>query len=257
MANSFGWLPDLPDHRDLLYTAPMLVMRALPKNVDLRSNCPEVYEQGVLGSCTANALAAAFQFEQKKQLIPDFIPSRLFIYYNERVLLNTIYSDSGAFLRDGIKTMNLQGVCSENDWPYLVDQFAVKPPDALYEKAATNQVLSYLRLNNSNIGLLQSCLAQGFPFVFGFSVYESFKLINKNGIMSMPTFSEQRLGGHAVMAVGYDDEKKYFIVRNSWGINWGDNGYFYMPYTYITDANRAIDFWTIRLVEAGLRQTQL
>ena len=149
MANSFGWLPDLPDHRDLLYTASMMVMRTLPKNVDLRSNCPEVYEQGILGSCTANALAAAFQFEQKKQSIPDFIPSRLFIYYNERVLLNTIYSDSGAFLRDGIKTMNLQGVCSENDWPYNVNDFTVKPPEALYEKAATNQVLSYMRLNNT------------------------------------------------------------------------------------------------------------
>ncbi len=257
MANSFGWLPDLPDHRDLLYTAPMMVMRTLPKNVDLRSNCPEVYTQGILGSCTANALAAAFQFEQKKQLIPNFIPSRLFIYYNERVLLNTINSDSGAFLRDGIKTINAQGVCPENDWPYLVDQFSVKPPEVLYEKAATNQVLSYMRLNNTNINLLQSCLAQGFPFVFGFSVYESFKSIDKNGIMPMPTFSEQRLGGHAVMAVGYNDEKQYFIVRNSWGINWGDNGYFYMPYTYITDRNRSIDFWTIRLVESGLTQTQL
>jgi len=149
MANSFGWLPDLPDHRDLLYTAPMMVLRTLPKIVDLRANCPAVYEQGILGSCTANALAAAFQFEQKKQLIPDFIPSRLFIYYNERVLLNTIYSDSGAFLRDGIKTMNMQGVCSENDWPYIVNDFTVKPPEALYEKAATNQVLSYMRLNVS------------------------------------------------------------------------------------------------------------
>jgi C1A family cysteine protease len=114
-----------------------------------------------------------------------------------------------------------------------------------------------MRLNNTNINLLQSCLAQGFPFVFGFSVYESFKSIDKNGIMPMPTFSEQRLGGHAVMAVGYNDEKQYFIVRNSWGINWGDNGYFYMPYTYITDRNRSIDFWTIRLVESGLTQTQL
>jgi C1A family cysteine protease len=249
---SFGWLPDLPDHRDLLYSAPMMVMRKLPAKVDLRLKCPPVYDQGALGSCTANALGGAFQFGQRKQLIPNFIPSRLFIYYNERVLINTVLSDSGAYIRDGIKTMNSEGVCNEKDWPYIIAQFTAKPPATLYKKAATNQVLSYMRLNNANLVQLQSCLAEGFPFVFGFTVFESFQSIGKNGIMPMPKPSEKRLGGHAVMAVGYDDTKKVFLVRNSWGNVWGDQGYFYMPYAYITDTNRADDFWTIRLIEKGL-----
>ena len=247
-----GWLPDLPDHRDLLYAAPMSVMRQLPTKIDLRKKCPPVYDQGALGSCTANALAGAFQFEQKKQAIPNFVPSRLFIYYNERVLINSVLSDSGAFIRDGIKTMNSQGVCNEKDWPYIIPQFATKPPLALYKKAETNQVLTYMRLNNANLNQLQSCLSEGFPFVFGFTVFESFRAIAKNGMMPMPTPKENRLGGHAVMAVGYDDAKKVFIVRNSWSKTWADQGYFYMPYAYITDVNRADDFWTIRLVEKGL-----
>jgi C1A family cysteine protease len=249
---AYGWLPDLPDHRDLLYSAPMLVMRKLPLKTDLRKNCSAVYDQGALGSCTANALGAAFQFGQKKQAIPNFIPSRLFIYYNERVLIHTEFSDSGAFIRDGIKTMNSEGVCNENDWPYIIPQFTTKPPASLYKKASTNQVLSYMRLNNTNLLQLQSCLAEGFPFVFGFTVFESFQRIGKNGIMPMPASDEKRLGGHAVMAVGYDDAKKMFLIRNSWSKNWGNQGYFYMPYSYITDSNRADDFWTIRLVEKGL-----
>lgn len=253
---SFGWLPDLPDHRDLLYAAPMPIMRKLPPKIDLRTKCPAVYDQGALGSCTANALAAAFQFEQKKQAIPNFVPSRLFIYYNERVLINTVLSDSGAFIRDGIKTMNKEGVCNEKDWPYIIPQFSTKPPSALYKKATTNQVLSYLRLNNGSLSQMQSCLSEGFPFVFGFTVFESFEQIGKNGMMPMPTPKERRLGGHAVMAVGYDDAKKVFIIRNSWSKSWGDLGYFYMPYSYITDTNRADDFWTIRLVEKGLALKQ-
>ncbi len=249
---SYGWLPDLPDHRDLLYAAPMFIMRKLPSKMDLRTNCPSVYDQGALGSCTANALGAAFQFDQKKQAIPNFIPSRLFIYYNERVLIHTELSDSGAFIRDGIKTMNSLGVCNEKDWPYIIPQFTIKPPESLYKKAITNQVLRYMRLNNGSLTQLQSCLSEGFPFVFGFTVFESFQTISKNGIMPMPKPTEQRLGGHAVMAVGYDDAKKMFLVRNSWTKNWGDQGYFYMPYSYITDTNRADDFWTIRLIEKGL-----
>jgi len=245
----FGWLPDLPDHRDLRYSAPMMILRKLPSKTDLRRKCPQVYDQGTLGSCTANALGAAFQFEQKKQSVPDFIPSRLFIYYNERVQINTVQSDSGAFIRDGIKTMNRDGVCPESDWPYLLEKFAVQPPAALYKKAGKHQVLSYMRLDHSSLNQLQSCLSEGFPFVFGFTVYESFRKIGMDGMMQMPSPDEARLGGHAVMAVGYDDAKKVFIIRNSWSKSWGDKGHFYMPYSYITDPDRADDFWTIRLVE--------
>ncbi len=250
--HSFGWLPDIPDHRDLLYAAPRKIQEALPPSIDLRKNCPPVYDQGELGSCTANALAAAFQYGQRKQSVLDFMPSRLFIYYNERVMINTVLSDSGAFIRDGIKTLNREGVCMETDWPYVIAKFTKKPPKELYQEALKNQVLQYLRLNNERLNLLKSCLFEGYPFVFGFAVFESFWKVGNNGKIPLPKDGESSIGGHAVMAVGYNDIKKCFIIRNSWGNEWGKDGYGFMPYSYIGDRDRADDFWTIRLVEAGV-----
>lgn len=243
-----GWLPDLPDQRDLLYAAPKVVMQQLPTAVDLRNQCPPVYDQGALGSCTANCLAGAFEYDLKKQKKPDYAPSRLFIYYNERVLINTVNSDSGAYIRDGIKTMNNQGVCPEADWPYDISKFTKKPPANCYKKASKCEIKSYQRLVNT-LDQLKGCLAEGFPFVFGFTVYESFMTqeVAKTGIMPMPQQGEKTMGGHAIMAVGYDDSKSAFIIRNSWNTNWGIKGYFYMPYAYIT-GNLCNDFWTIRLV---------
>jgi len=248
-AHSLGWLPDLPDFRDFMYAAPTAIASAIPTSMDLRNGCPPVYDQGQLGSCTANALAGAFEFDLKKQKKTDFMPSRLFIYYNERVLINTVNSDSGAYIRDGIKTMNKEGVCPETEWPYVIAKFAQKPPAICYTDAKKNQIKSYQRLVNS-LNQLQSCIAEGFPFVFGFTVYESFMTaeVAKTGLVPMPKRTEKVLGGHAVMAVGYDDKKQVFIVRNSWGKGWGDKGYFYMPYAYITDQNKCDDFWTIRLI---------
>lgn len=245
---SLGWLPDLPDQRDIMYAAPLTTMLSLPTSIDLRSQCPPVYDQGHLGSCTANALSGAYEFDLKKEQKPDFMPSRLFIYYNERVLLNTVNSDSGAYIRDGIKTMNQQGVCPETDWAYDITKFAVKPPQKCYDEAKKCQIKSYQRLVNS-LNQLKGCLADGFPFVFGFTVYESFMTdqMAKTGIMPMPQPGEKTEGGHAICAVGYDDSKNAFIIRNSWSANWGIKGYFYMPYAYIT-SNLCNDFWTIRLV---------
>ncbi len=243
-----GWLPDLPDQRDVMYAAPMAVMLQLPTSIDLRSQCPPVYDQGHLGSCTANCLAAAYEFDLKKQKKTDFMPSRLFIYYNERVLINTVNSDSGAYIRDGIKTMNNQGVCPEKDWAYDISKFAVKPPQKCYDEASKCEIKSYQRLVNS-LSQLKGCLAEGFPFVFGFTVYESFMTAETahSGIMPMPKHGEKTVGGHAVAAVGYDDSKSAFIIRNSWNTSWGIKGYFYMPYAYIS-SNLCNDFWTIRLV---------
>ena len=247
---SLGWLPDLPDTRDYLYAAPLKVLQKLPVGTDLRSKCPPVYDQGELGSCTANALGGAFQFGQKKQKLKDFIPSRLFIYYNERVIINTVNSDSGAQIRDGIKTLNKQGVCPEKTWPYDVSKFTQKPPPPAYKEALQNQITSYQRLTNT-LTILKGCLAEGYPFVYGFTVYESFMTakVAKTGIMPMPAASEKTVGGHAVMGVGYDDAKQAFLIRNSWSTGWGIKGYFWMPYAYITDSNRCDDFWTIRIVE--------
>jgi C1A family cysteine protease len=246
----YGWIPDLPDHRDQLYSAPVTALQTLPPRVNLTAQCPPVYDQGALGSCTANAIGAAVEFEQMKQkLTTVFAPSRLFIYFNERTIEHTVDSDSGAQIRDGIKTVAKQGVCPETEWPYVIAKFKTRPPKKCFVDALKHQVVLYQRLVPT-LNQLRGCLASGFPFVFGFTVYESFEspAVAKTGHMPMPKPTEQVLGGHAVMAVGYDDAKQCFIVRNSWGTGWGMKGYFTMPYAYPTDNNLADDFWTIRLV---------
>jgi C1A family cysteine protease len=246
----FGWVPDLPDARDHLYAAPLGVMGALPGSVDLRSKFPACYDQGQLGSCTGNAIAGAVQFERRKQMLsPDFTPSRLFIYYNERVMEGTVNTDAGAMIRDGIKSVAKQGVCTEKTWPYVISKFAKKPPAKAYTEAKKYTATSYSRVTRT-LNQMKGCLASGFPFVFGFTVYDSFEgtAVAKTGKVPMPKPSETVLGGHAVLAVGYNDAQDRFIVRNSWGTGWGQKGYFTMPYAYLTDPNLSDDFWTIRLI---------
>ena len=124
----YGWIPDLPDERDHIYAAPPRFLSDLPPATDLRPHCPAVYDQGMLGSCTANAIGGAVEFDRIKQKLADFVPSRLFIYYNERVIEGTVGSDSGAQLRDGIKSVASQGACPEPEWPYEIAKFTQKPP---------------------------------------------------------------------------------------------------------------------------------
>lgn len=252
----YGWIPDLPDHRDFMYAAPRGILQVLPPQIDLTPVCPPVYDQLALGSCTANAIGGAHQFEQMKQIAPEaaFTPSRLFIYWNER---RDKTSDSGAMIRDGIKSVVKQGVCPEDEWPYDIAQFANKPPQPCYDDAMKHQVVSYHRLLPL-LNQMKGCLADGYPFVFGFSVYESFEstAVTQTGIVPMPGSDESMIGGHAVMAVGYDDATQRFIVRNSWGAAWGKKGYCFMPYTYLTDPNLAADMWTIRMVEVCVDKLQ-
>jgi C1A family cysteine protease len=246
----FGWIPDLPDHRDYMYAAPVTALRALPARVDLRNQCPPVYDQGQLGSCTANGIAAAVQFDRMKQnLKPDFNPSRLFIYYNERVIEGTVNQDSGAMIRDGIKSVATQGDCPESEWPYDIAKFTTKPTPTCYKDALQYKAVQYQRLIQ-NLNQMKGCLASGYPFVFGFTVYESFESqqVAQTGVVPMPGPAEQVLGGHCVVAVGYDDSQQRFIIRNSWGTGWGMQGYCTMPYTYLTEPNLADDFWTVRLI---------
>lgn len=245
----YGWTPDLPDRRDHLFAALSEVLQKLPPSADLRAQCPPVYDQGQLGSCTANAIAGAMEFDRKKESLPDFMPSRLFVYYNERVIEGTVASDSGAQIRDGIKSVASQGVCSESEWPYDIAKFADKPGPQCYNDATLDKAVSYQRLTH-NLNQMKGCLAGGYPFVFGFTVYESFESqdVANTGIAPMPQSGEQVVGGHAVLAVGYDDGQQRFFVRNSWGTGWGMQGYFTLPYAYLIDANLADDYWTIRLV---------
>lgn len=246
---TYGWVPDRPDQRDHLYSAPLMELKTIPPKVDLTPQCPPVYDQGQLGSCTANAIAGAIEFDLKKEAKPDFVPSRLFIYYNERVIEHTVNSDSGAMIRDGIKSVSKQGDAPETEWPYDITKFTVKPPANVYRDAKKHTAVQYQSVAQ-DLTQMRGCLASGYPFVFGFTVYQSFESqeVAKTGVVPMPSPNEQTVGGHAVLAVGYDDSQQRFIVRNSWGADWGMKGYFTIPYAYLAQANLSDDFWTIRLV---------
>lgn len=246
----YGWVHDLPDARDFVYAAPLQRFPGgLPTSVDLRSECPPVYDQGQLGSCTGNGIAGAIEFDQRKQGNTEFTPSRLFIYYNERVMEGTVSQDSGAQVRDGIKSVATLGAPPETDWPYVIAKFADKPPPNAYSDALQDLVSSYARVAQV-LTQMQGCLAEGYPFVFGFTVYESFEseAVATTGVVPMPASGEKVVGGHCVVAVGYDDAKRVFIIRNSWGTSWGIKGYCTMPYEYLLRPHLASDFWTIRSV---------
>lgn len=238
----YGWKPDLPDHRDFLFKGPAAPI-VLPEKVDLRPGCTAVEDQGELGSCTANAIAGAVEFLEKKLGMEYQELSRLFVYYNERRMEGTVNEDSGAMLRSGIKSLVDYGYCEEPEWPYDISKFTVKPGMCCYLKAKHRSISSYHRLLNLNDML--TCLAEGFPFVFGISIYTSFESdeVAKTGVVPMPQPTEYSLGGHAVCAVGYDQTTQRFIVRNSWGPTWGDKGYFTIPYEYVTKLGD--DFWVI------------
>ncbi len=249
MPRTYGWIPDFPDSRDRVYQLPRRG-GALPPSADLRGGCPAVYDQGELGSCTANAIGAAIEFDQMKQKLAAATPSRLFIYYNERVIEGTVDTDCGAQIRDGIKSVASDGACPETMWGYREDKFSVCPPEPCYQYAKLHPAVQYSRVMQ-DAGQMKACLAAGFPFVFGFTVYESFEgdAVAKSGMVEMPSATETEVGGHAVMAVGYNDSVQRFLVRNSWGSEWGVGGYFTIPYAYLTDGELADDFWVIRVVK--------
>jgi C1A family cysteine protease len=243
----YGWKRDLPDYRDRLMAARL--MMTLPDRIDLRGQMPAVYDQGELGSCTANAIAAALEFDLMKEVpaYAPFVPSRLFIYYNERAIEGTVDQDSGAEIRDGCKSVGSVGVCPEIQWPYEIANFALKPEQVCFDEARRDLAANYYRVVQSE-SALRTCLAQGYPFVFGFTVYDGFESdqVAASGVLNMPSSSEQVVGGHAVLCVGYDEPARRFIVRNSWGEDWGLKGYFTMPFDYILDPSLASDFWTLR-----------
>ena len=243
----FGWRPDKPDHRDIVCS--LRAKRGVSKNVDLRAtgNLPPVYDQGQTSSCTGNAIAAAIQYGLKCQSKNAYFPSRLFIYYNERLLEGTTNDpDAGAELRDGIKSVASHGVVDENLWPFDLNRVVEKPPEDLYQQAVKNVIKQYSRVpvkfNN-----MQNVLTHNIPIVFGISLYGSFMsdAVANTGVVPMPQKDENFIGGHAMLIVGSNDT--HFIVRNSWGEGWGDRGYCYIPHQYLTDQNLADDFWAVFL----------
>lgn len=244
----YNWIPDIPDKRDLLYAAPRIFKTAMPKSVDLRPNCSKIEDQGDLGSCTAQASVAALEYLEnvnKKDIYEDL--SRLFVYYCTRKLQNTIRYDSGASLRTTIKALAKYGACPEDTYPYKIMAYKNKPPESCFNQALEHRVIQYIRLNT--IRDMKVCLASGYPFCFGFSVYESFEseIVENTGKAELPKENEACLGGHAVLGVGYNDSTQRFLIRNSWGEDWGMDGYFTLPYDYLADRDLSDDFWTIKI----------
>ena len=254
---------------------PSLNIIKSPSIIDMRSKMPPVYNQGNLGSCTANALCGAYQYTK-----PKLYPSRLFVYYNERMIENDVSHDSGAYLSDGVISLVKYGVCSDADWPYNIRKFAIKPTPKCYRNALSNTVLTDQNVQPI-ITQIQQCLVNGLPIVIGFAVYQSFEnnSVAMNGMVPMPDqVNEPMLGGHAVLVCGYNNSLQWYqntvvknpngsttiqqttsptnrgmwIVRNSWGKNWGVGGYFYLPYPYLTDLNLTTDLWTLNTIKGAL-----
>lgn len=246
LKRNYGWKKDHFDHRDSFHS---FINTNKGINVDLTANANiDVYNQGKLGSCTSNAISYCYEYDEYVQNeATKFHPSRLFIYYNERDMEGTTNSDAGAEIRDGIKSINSIGVCSEDDWPYDINKFTEKPSENCYNFAESHKTVNYKRVLQT-VDHINECLHSGFPIAFGFMVYDSFESeeVSKTGMVPMPNESEENLlGGHAVTIVGINHDDKTFKVRNSWGAEWGDNGYCYFPFEFIVNSKYCSDFWTV------------
>jgi C1A family cysteine protease len=265
----YSLVRDRPDPGDYLYPPKSEhIGKHLPSRVDLRRLCPPVQDQGRLPTCTAHAVAAAVHYEHRLQRKRAIRPSRLFIYYNERPIAHEKRLKPSVSLRDALKAVALHGACPESLHPYnLVQARAIvkKPPPEAYKAAASHKIASYYRISHQSLTReaflhrLKNCLADRHPFVFGFHMHPSFvppETDNWEGArMPIPrTRHDREDGGHAVMAVGYDDRKQAVLVRNSWGTDFGIKGYFWMPYSLISDSGFAHDFWTIRGIAGGATQ---
>jgi C1A family cysteine protease len=248
-----GYIKDVPDSRDFVFklAAPAAPVK-LPSRVDLTTRkgqlFPPVFDQGQLGSCTAQASAAALAYRGLKT---NPVRSRLEIYYNARLLLGPEYAsqDSGARIRDVFKSLNAQGARPEADWPYVISKFVQKPQPDL--DPLTQKLIQYERVPQTETAL-KTALANGYPVVFGITVYESFMsdAVAKTGTVPLPGPNEQAVGGHALLIVGYypsgKTKKTRYKFRNSWGEEWGQKGYGSLPAEYVLNPDLAGDFWIVK-----------
>ncbi len=207
--------------------------------IDLRPKFREVYDQGKIGSCTANALCSIFEYDTTAL----FKGSRLFLYYNERIYIRSTDEDKGAYLSDGIKSLKIHGICEEKYWVYNIENVFKEPSKEAYINARNNYVVEAFNITNK-ISIIKKWLLKNEPIAISLAIYSSFTN-NKTGIINIPKENEEMIGGHAIIICGFDDKNKRFIMRNSWGIYWGDKGYFYLPYDYITNDKLCGDLWII------------
>jgi papain like protease len=235
------------------YGGERLGNRALPPKVDLRPHLTTIENQGETNSCVANAVAGAYEYLVKRYLDEDaYDVSRLFIYYNARAIEGDDIEDTGSIIADAIEGLKQHGACSEETWPFDTKAINAAPSEEAYAEAK-HFVIEDTEAVPTDLEAWKSCLAEGYPIIFGIMLYKSFDAQRQKGLVPMPTDNEAARGthaGHAMLCVGYSDADKVFIVRNSWGPDWGDSGYCYIPYRYlISDKHNGGDSWIIRRLE--------
>ena len=247
---SYSWLPDVPDHRDKIYTRAL--KQKIAKKVDIIGKWNAIEDQGSLGSCTGNCSTSMLEIKLTKddEKKTEHL-SRLMAYYNGRKIDGSVKSDAGAQIRSVIKGLVKEGVANEKTWPYTISKFKKSPP--LIAKTEGKTIVARIQLKKlvyvrlTNLDSMLDCLSKGNTFVFGFSVPETIDNLPKSGILEFPKTDTKIEGGHAVLAVGYDITKEFIWVRNSWGENWGLKGYFKMPFQWFTDSRRLVDdVWTLQ-----------
>lgn len=246
-----GYRRDSLDHRDLIYSIPhKILFGMIHPSVDLRPECGPVYDQGQIGDCTAHAAIEAYRFLSRHEGKPDFAPSRLFEYWNTRFLeggeAQTLI-DSGATLRDTVKSIVKYGLCPESEWDYSQD-FTAKPSQNCYQDAQQHLLLKYKRVPQNKMHM-QAVLVSGLPFIVGISVFSGMmsEETAKTGDVPMPQDGEAPIGGHAIMICGYDKQKMFFV--NSWGDSWGDHGTGTLDWSYLLNPSLAGDMWVLQTVE--------
>ena len=248
----------VPDRRDHLVKVLRRGGARMPAAVNHKASLPYVFDQGPIGSCTANCAGSMHSWMTRRSSGELFVPSRLFLYYNTRELHGTTGFDSGATLRNTMRALKGSGVCGEATWPYLHENLFTKPTPESYVEGATRQALSYAAVPISLTGMKNVVASR--PFVLGILVYSSFFHPNvaRTGNVPVPdTRKEQLLGGHAILVLGYDDRRKAFYCRNSWGTGWGLRGDFYLPYAYATNRRLAFDAWVLHGVETPLTNARV
>jgi C1A family cysteine protease len=282
-----GWLRDYPDFRDYTVEQDEVPVRLkvlgekdsikamlakvgvskmaqveLPDTVDLRAWCSPIEDQGALGSCTAHAGVAMVEYFERKASGKHIDASRLFLYKATRNMSHKT-GDTGAFLRTTMGALTLFGVPPEEYWKYDIADFDKEPPPFCYAFAQNYKAISFYRLDppgtpkNALLTRIKTNLSAGLPSMFGFTVYASISQADTTGKIPFPTTKESIAGGHAIMAVGYEDSMKIrntnsgvaemqgaLLIRNSWGTGWGSSGYGWLPYDYVLKG-LAVDWWTL------------